>query len=209
VFGVIAGVTGFASALVALSNGVSEEDARAGVAAIDELNRNTYYISFLLGLVSIAALLVTAAAWRRWANDRAPRDLAAGTIGGALAATATVNIIGTALAGSMAIYLPGGSDEGWLSRDAIFVNYTLLDFGQLLGWWGAMVAAGCLAATSLRKSRLLPRWMGIVSVVLMLPAIVFAVATGLPGFPGLVMPIWLVVISLGMMRARNGGDVVQ
>ena len=107
----------------------------------------------------------------------------------------------------MAIYLPGGADEGWLSTEAIFVNYTLLDFGQLLGWWGAMVAAGCVAAISLRKSRLLPRWMGIVSIVLMLPAIVCAVATGLPGFPASSMPIWLVVISLGMMRARNGGDV--
>jgi hypothetical protein len=49
--------------------------------------------------------------------------------------------------------------------------------------------------------------MGIVSIVLMLPAIVWAAATGLPGFPGLVMPLWLVVISLGMMRARNGGDI--
>jgi hypothetical protein len=209
VFGVIAGVAGFASALVALSNTVTEDDAKIGVDVIDGLNRGNYYVSFLLGLVSIAALLVTAGAWHRWADDRAPRDLAARTISSALAATATVNIIGTALAGSMAIYLPGGSDEGWLSREAIFVNYTLLDFGQLLGWWGAMVAAGCVAATSLRKSRLLPRWMGIVSIVLMLPAIAFAVATGLPGFPGMVMPIWLIVISLGMMRARNGGDVVR
>src|SRR5690606_7924977 len=94
---------------------------------------------------------------------------------GAISATATINILGTALAGSMALYLPGGMDEGWLSKEAMFVNHSLLDFGQLLGWWGVMVAAGCVAALALRPQRLLPRWMGAVSIVLMLPAIAFAV----------------------------------
>jgi hypothetical protein len=154
--------------------------------------------------VSIAALLVTVAGWRRWAEDRAPRDLAARTISGAIAATAAINIFGNAMAGSMSIYLPGGSDEGWLSRESIFVNYTLLDFGQLLGWWGVMVAAGCVATLALRSARVLPRWMGVVSILAMLPPLVFAALTGLPGMPGLTMPIWMVVISLGMLRPRNG-----
>jgi hypothetical protein len=206
IFGVVAGVTGWAAALTSISNGVSKEEANEGVGVIDHLSRGPYHISFVLGLVSIASLLYAAAGWRRWAEERAPRHLASRTIASALGATATMNILGTAMAGSMALYLPGGTDEGWLSRDAQFVNFTLLDFGQLFGWWGAMVAAGSVAALALPKRRVLPRWMGIVSVVLMLPAIVFAAATALPGFPGLVMPIWLVVISLGMMKARNGGS---
>ncbi|MBI5089738.1 MAG: hypothetical protein HZB15_13025 [Actinobacteria bacterium] len=207
IFGVVAGVTGWLAGLASISNAVSKEEANEGVGVVEHLSRGGYYASFLLGLVSIASLLIAAAGWRRWAEERAPRHLASRTIASALGATATMNILGTALAGSMAIYLPGGSDQGWMSDEALFVNFTMLDFGQLLGWWGAMVAAGSVAALSLPKRRFLPRWMGIVSIVLMLPAIVFAAATGLPGFPGLVMPIWLVIISLGMMKARNGGSV--
>jgi|GEM_PF-893955 len=202
-FGVVAGAAGLGGALASISSGVSEEDARLGVDVVDQLDRGNYYLAFLLGLVSVAALLLTVTGWRRWAEQRAPGDLAARTIASALGATAAVNILGTAFAGSMAIYLPGGADEGWLSKEAIFVNYTMLDFGMLLGWWGGMVAAGCVAASALRRGNLLPRWMGVVSIVLMLPAIVFAVATGLPGFPGLVMPIWLAVISIGMMVSRS------
>jgi hypothetical protein len=85
----------------------------------------------------------------------------------------------------------------------MFVNYTLLDFGQLLGWWGGMVAAGCVATLALRRVNVLPRWMGVVSVLFMLPPIAMAVGMGLPGFPGLVMPIWLVVISIGMLASRT------
>ena len=203
-FGVAAGVAGLGAGLFSISSGISEEDAQRGVGVIDQLERGNFYVSFVLGLISVAALLVTVSGWRRWAEDRAPRDLAARTISNGMAATAAINIVGTALAGSMAIYLPGGSDAGWLSKEAMFVNFTLLDFGQLLGWWGVLVAAGCVASLSLRSARVLPRWMGIFSIVAMLPPMVFAIATGLPGMPGLTMPIWLVVISLGMLRARNG-----
>jgi hypothetical protein len=114
-----------------------------------------------------------------------------------------VNVIFTTLAGSMAIYLPGGSDAGWLSRDAIFVNFTLLDFGTLLGWWGTAVAAGCVVSLAFRRRRVLPRWMGVAAIVLLLPAVGLAVATGLPGLVGLTMPIWLAIVSIGMVFSRT------
>ena len=202
VFGIVAGLTGLVSSMAVISD-ISEEDVASGAGVLDQLDRANYHVSFLLGLVGVASLFVAASGWRRWAEQRAPRDLAARTIGAALTATATINIIFACLAGSMALYLPGGTDEGWLSRDGMFVNYTLLDFGQLLGWWGGMVAAGCVATLALRRSNLLPRWMGIVSVVFMLPPIAMAIGMGLPGFPGLVMPIWLVVISIGMLASRK------
>ena len=69
-------------------------------------------------------------------------------------------MIFTCLAGSMALYLPGGADDGTLSREGMFVNYTLLDFGQLLGWWGAVVGAVCVSTLALRRNHVLPRWMG-------------------------------------------------
>ncbi|MFT3855530.1 MAG: hypothetical protein QM733_22790 [Ilumatobacteraceae bacterium] len=198
IFGIVAGVTGSASAIAGISK-VTEEQAAEGLGVLDHLTRGTYHVSFVLGIVALASLFVAATGWKRWAEQRAPRDLAARTIGTALGATATVNIVFTCLAGSMALYLPGGTDHGWLPEESIFVNYSLLDFGQLLGWWGAAVAAVCVVTLSLRRSPVLPRWMGVVSVVLLLPPLGLAAATSLPGFVGLTMPIWLVVTSVGLV----------
>ena len=202
IFGIVAGVAGWASAALALTT-VTEEQAQEGVGVLDHLSRGTYYASFLLGIVASASLFVAATGWKRWAEQRAPRDLAARTIGTALAATATINVIFACLAGSMALYLPGGANEDLLSRESQLVNYTLLDFGQLLGWWGAVVAALCAASLGLRRNRVLPRWMGVVSLIAPLPGIVMAAAISLPGFVGLTMPIWLVVISIGLVFSRT------
>lgn len=198
-FGVVAGAAALAAAFTGMPSDLTDEQWTMGVDVIDELDRANYHVAFVLGLVAVAALLVTAAAWRRWADRNAPDDLAARTIPGALAATAALNVLGYSLMGSMALYLPGGMDENLLSREAIFVNFTMLDFGVLLGWWSTVVAAGCVAVLSFRRERILPRWMGVVSVLLMLVPIVFAVLTALPGMPGFTMPLWLVVISAGMV----------
>lgn len=202
-FGLVAGVTGFASATAVLSSAVSEEDARLGPDVVDTLERGNYHVGFVLGVISVAALFVTAAGWRRWLERRAPDDLAARTIPGALAAVATVNIVFTALAGSMALYLPGGTDHGWLSKEAIFVNFTLLDFGSLLGWWGGVVAALALATLALRRDPVVPRWMGVVSLMLVVPPLALALGTGLPGIVGMTGPLWLAVMSLGLVFSRT------
>jgi hypothetical protein len=201
-FGVAAGVAALASAMVSMPD-LTEEDAALGVDAIDTLDRGPYHVAFLLGLVAIACLFVASTGWKRWADQRAGDDLAARTIPTALGATAAVNIIGVSMTGSMALYLAGGTDEGWLSREGVFANFNYLDFGLLLGWWGAVVAALCVAALAFGRRRLLPRWMGAVSVLFVLPPIGMAIAMGLPGMPGLTMPIWLVVISVGMMFSRS------
>lgn len=201
-FGVVAAAAGLASSMLTISD-VDKDVVASGADVLDQLDRGRYHMAFLVGLVGVAMLFVVSSGWKRWADSRVPGDLAARTIGTALGATATINVIFVCLTGSMALYLPGGTDEGWLSRDAMFVNYTLLDFGQLLGWWGSMVAAGCIASLAFRRANVLPRWMGIVSVILMLPAVAMAVGMRLPGFPGLVMPIWLGVVSVGLVASRT------
>jgi hypothetical protein len=201
-FGVAAAAAGLVSSMLTI-NDLDEEIVAQGVDVLDHLDRGRFHVAFVVGLIGVALLFVTSTGWKRWAETHAPDDLAARTIGPALAATATINVIFVCLTGSMALYMPGGTDEGWLSREAMFVNYTLLDFGQLLGWWGGMVAAGCVASLALRRINVVPRWMGIVSVVLMLPAAAMALVMGLPGFPGLVMPIWLAVMSIGLVVSRK------
>lgn len=200
--GAVAGVASLVASMAGLAS-IEEDQYLAGVPVIGELERGGYHVAFLLGLVGVFALLVTATGWRRWAAHQAGDDLAAGTIATALQATATVNIIGYSLAGALALYLPGGLDEGTMSDEALFVNFAYNDFGTLFGWWGAFVAAGCVVVLAVRRR--LPRWMGVVSALLMLPALVLAAVASLPGMPGFVMPIWLVVISIGMVLSRSAG----
>jgi hypothetical protein len=204
-FGAGAGASALAATFVGMPSDISEEDWSSGVAVIDQLERGGYHVAFVLGMISIGLLLVAAAGWKRWAERSAPDDLAARTIGTALGATAAINIVGYSMAGSMALYLPGGVDEGWLSREALFANFTYLDFGLLFGWWGAFVAAICVAVLSFRRAanRVFPRWMGVVSVILCLPAFLMGVAMPLPGMVGFTMPIWLVMISLGLFFSRK------
>jgi len=205
VAGILGSAAGFGASLAALSSGVTEEQAQEGAGVIDHLERTNFHVAFILGLVSVVALFVAGAGWRRWAERRAPDSLAARTIGTGITATATINVVFTALAGSMALYLPGGTDHGWLSKEAMFVNFTLLDFGSLLGWWGVAVAAMAAAALAFGRQRLLPRWLGVAAVLLLALPLVTAAITGLPGLVGLTMPIWLTVASIGMVFSRRAG----
>jgi hypothetical protein len=204
--GAVAGVAGLVASMAGMAS-ITEEQYLEGPTVIGELERGGYYVSFVVGLVSVAALFIAAAGWRRWAQHRAADDLAAGTIATALTATATVNIIGYSLAGALALYLDGGMDERTMSDESLFVNFAYLDFGTLFGWWGAMLAAGCVAFLAFRR-RLLPRWMGIVSVVTMAIPLGFALFTALPGMPGFLMPLWLIAISIGMVFSRTAGASV-
>lgn len=201
--GAVGAVAGFASVLVSMPASLTEDDYESGVRIVDQLEPGGYHAGFVLGLVSVGCLLVASSGWKRWAERRVPDSLAGRTLAQGLAATATINVIFTCLMGSMALYLPGGTDAGWLSDEAIFTNFTLLDFGTLLGWWGAAAAAICVAVLSLGKARALPRWMGVTSIVLLVPPALMAVAMGLPGFVGFTMPIWLVIISVGMVLSAK------
>jgi hypothetical protein len=201
-FGLAGAVSGFA-AVVASMPTLTEDEYNSGVRVLDELERGGYHAGFLLGLVSVGCLLVASSGWKRWAERRVPDSLAGRTLAQGLAATATINVIFFSIMGAMALYLPGGPDEGWLSKESMLTNFTLLDFGALLGWWGTAVAAICVATFAFGKARILPRWMGVVSVLLLLPPVAMAIGTALPGFVGFTMPIWLAVISIGMVFSRT------
>ena len=199
VYGLLAAVNGLISSFMILGSGITEEDAQQGVGVIQKLERGNFRIGSILGMVAIGLLFVTVAAWRRWLQRIAPDDLAARTIPTALAGIPILNVFFVSMAATMVLYLPGGTDHGWLSDEALFVNFSMLDFGPLLGWWGAAVAAIALAVLAFGANPNVPRWMGFFSLAVMVLPVGLFFATGLPGLVGLFGPVWLAVISLGQL----------
>ncbi len=203
IFGAVGALAGFL-AVVASMPTLEEDDYTAGPEVVEKLSAGGYRIGFVLGLVAVGCLLVAAAGWRRWAEARAPRDLAARVVGQGVAATATVNIVFYGLTGAMGLYLEGGVEAATGMNDqGLYVYHAMLDFGSLLGWWGVAMSAIAVAVLAFRRTRLLPRWMGVVSVLLLVLPVGTAVGVSLPGLVGFFMPIWLLVISIGMIASEK------
>jgi hypothetical protein len=200
-FAIAAGVLAIPGNLLSLGGALPEDepDLDAYVAGLD---RGKYHAAFVLLLASAACLVLLVAALRRWVADRAGDRLAARVIPNALSITATLAVIAAAMAGSLALYLPGGMDDGVMWTDGLTASYLYLDFGALFGWWGAMLAAGACATLSFGRGRILPRWFGVVTTVLVAFPLAVAAITALPGLPGLFMPIWLIVFGFVLLRQR-------
>lgn len=199
---ILAGVSGLAAGFTSLGQGVAQEDPDPYL-LVESLDRARYHTSFLLGLVTFAALLVLVTALRRWADERAGGHLAAHTMATGLSVTATVGLIATCMAGALALYLPGGADDGTMWTEGLLFYYLYLDFGMLIGWWGAMVAATASVVLAFSPSRILPRWFGVISAVLVALPLLPALFTGLPGLPGMFMPLWLLVLGATLSLRRS------
>jgi hypothetical protein len=197
-WGAGAGVLGF------LATGVTDTQGRLyeeGVTldaqdAVREVERWGYHAGIVLGIAATFCLLVAAAGWRRWASERAPDNLAARVVPMAMTASAGAMILGYGFKGALAVYLPGGMDEGTFTLDSLSSIFMFLDFAPYMVWWGVCFAAIAMTWLSLRD-RALPRWIGVVGVPFSLAPIVFMAATGLPGFPGVVDSLWLTIVSVG------------
>jgi hypothetical protein len=195
-FGVAAGVLGAIGHLFT-DQDLSDEARASGVAVIDELNRTNYHIGIISGLAAVFCLLVFAAGWRRWTNENKMDSLAAEVVTFGFIASAGAMILGYGFKGSLAVYLPGGLDEGSYPNENLLSVFMFNDFAPYIAWYGVAMAAAALAWVSLRE-RLLPLWFGIVSVIFVLLPVGYLVATGLPGFPGVVDPLWIVIVGAGL-----------
>jgi hypothetical protein len=201
-FAIAAGVLAIPGNLLSLGGTLPEDEPDLD-AYITQLDRAKYHAAFVLLLASAACLVLLINSLRRWATERAGDRAAARVIPTALSITATLAVIAAAMAGSLALYLPGGMDDGIMWTDGLKASYLYLDFGALFGWWGAMLAAGASATLSFGRGRILPRWFGVVSAVLVAFPLAVAVITALPGLPGLFMPIWLIVFGMVLLRQRG------
>ena len=205
-WGVAAGLLGIVATLLTDgSQGLSEEDYRRGAELIDLLNRDLYHVGVVAGFFAVLCVLFTAAGWRRWAATVAPENLPARVVSMALTASAGAMMLGYGFKGSLAVYLDGGMDEGSMTREGLYAVFMFLDFGPYIAWWGAAIAAAAMAWLGLRD-QLLPRWIGAVSALFAIVPVGFLVATGLPGFPGVVDQAWLVIVSLGAVFSRHQGS---
>ena len=99
--------------------------------------------------------------------------------------------------GALAVYLPNGMDEGTYPNESLLTFFMFDDFGAFISWWGVAMATGAIAWLALRERRL-PLWIGIVAALFALVPVGFVTATGLPGFPGVIDPFGLVIISAGL-----------
>ena len=167
---------------------------------VENLPRFQYHVSFVFGLACAAALVVAVTALRPWVEQFAPGRLGVRVIPNALSITATLAVISACMAGSLALYLPGGLDDGTMWVEGLAASYYFLDFGALVGWWGAALAAACALPLSFGEDRVLPRWLGVITVPLVAVPALAAAATGLPGLPGLTMPIWMVAFGAALVR---------
>jgi hypothetical protein len=203
VWGIAAGVLGTVATVISEGlSGATEADRASGAAVIETLNREAYHLGVVAGFFAVAATLFTAAGWRRWASRHAPDNLAARVVAYAFTASAGAMILGYGMKGSLAVYLDGGMDEGSYPQAALHSVYMFLDFAPFAAWWGTCIAAGCIAFLALRE-RLLPKWIGVVSVVFTVVPVLLLATTGLPGFPGVIDPIWLAVISAGLVFTKR------
>jgi hypothetical protein len=204
-WGVGAGVLGTHATVFTDAN-LSDQERASGVAVIDALDRTNYHIGIIAGLAAVFCLLAFAAGWRRLADAKFPSSLAGIVVSFGMIASTGAMILGYGFKGSLAVYLTGGLDEGSYPNENLLSVFMFNDFSPYIAWYGVAMAAVAMAWLALRERRL-PIWIGNVSVIFVLLPIGYLVATGLPGFPGVVDPFWLVIISVGLATSLRGATV--
>jgi hypothetical protein len=178
-------------------------DGKTDTAAIvDKLSQPTAHASLVAGYATVTLLIVLSALWRRHVESRVPGSTAARVVSSGLISAAGALTLGYGWKGALAVYLPGGMDDELFDQTGLYVYYILNDFGSFIGWLGVTVAAGAVAWMALRE-RTISRWIGIVSLLPVLAVVAFSGGTGLPGFPGVVSGVWMVVAFLGLGLGKS------
>lgn len=205
-WGVAAGVLGYVGHLYAGVNPTNDQRHLGAEAVVAALDQRKFHIGVVSGIVAIFCLLVFTAGWRRWASTEAPTSLAASVVSLAMVASAGAMILGYGFKGALAVYLPGGMDDELHTAQGLYSLYMFDDFAPFIAWYGVAMAAAAMAWLSLRERRL-PVWIGVLSALFAIVPFGFLVATGLPGFPGVVDPLWLIVTSVGLALTFRGASV--
>ena len=202
-WGTAAGVLGLVANIVTDPGAsIEPKDRHIGDGVIELVSRGGYHLGAIAGVASVGCLLVLAAGYRRWAEENGGRSLALRTIPASIAASAAALIVAYGFKGMMAIYLPGGINQNEYPAEGLYSLFMVNDLAGFFGWWGVAFAAGCLAWLGLREA-VVPRWIGVFSALAFLAPVAFLAGTGLTGFPGVICPLWLAIISAAQAARRN------
>ena len=196
--GVAAGATGFVATLITDLHPSND----ATMAVVDEVSQGKAHASVVAGYITVALLVVLASAWRRHVEPRVANSTAARVVSNGFLISAAALTLGYGWKGAMAVYLPGGMDHGAFDKEGLYILYLLNDFGSFIGWLGTTIAFGAIAWMAFRD-RTVSRWIGVASMVPVLAVTAFTVGTGLPGFPGVVSPIFLVITFAGLAFGKS------
>ena len=203
-WGVAAGILGVVATILTLVNAPGSPPTSADMA---HLSSGTYHLGGAVGYLAVAALLVTAGAWRaRVIPSLAPTSIAARVVADGLTASAAALALGYGWKLAMGLYLPGGANAGQFDRSGLFVYFVLNDFGPFIGWLGVVVAAAAMTVLGLRE-RGVPRWIGVVSALPVVVVLIASLGAGVAGFPGIVGPLWMIVTFAGLALSRTAGRV--
>jgi hypothetical protein len=151
-------------------------------------------------MVSCALLVVFTAGLHRQLRQRTePDSLLPGVAAGGLMLVAVAQLMGAGLTTEFAFAFAAGEDA--------FVPETVVFFGHWIGtvpwlWGGAGLAALAMASASFRQDAY-PRWIGWTSVTLGGLTALFLVSP-MQYMAGMTGPLWLTIVSLGLLRTRHG-----
>ena len=200
-WGTAAGVAGVVANFVAQSD-VTEADRKAGAAVMDQLERGSYHLGAVAGFTAVACLLFFAAGLRRWSERQASDSLPLRVAPLALVASAGALIASYGVKGQLASYLDGGFNDATYSPENLYTYFLIDDLAGYFSWWGVAVALGCLAWVSFRE-RLLVRWVGALAALGIVIPVGFLVLAGFTGFAGVITPVLLIPIGIGMAMRRE------
>lgn len=200
-WGTAAGACGVVTNFVAQPS-VSEAQRKTGVEAMDLLTREPYHVGAVAGFAAVVCLLFFAAGTARWAQRQASDSLPLRVLAPALVASAGALIASYGVKGQLASYLEGGFNEGSYPLADLYAYWMLDDLAGYFSWFGVAVALGCLAWISFRE-RLVARWIGALAAVAALAPAGFLLVLGFTGFAGVITPVVLVPVGIGMALARE------
>lgn len=208
-WGVVAGVLGFTATVLLDTRPLSEMEAigagelyAVSAADMSSVERMTNYAGFLVGFAAVAAMVVFAAAWRKWVEERFSHSVAARVVSGGLYITAAGLTLSYGWKGALANYGYGGNEFGMFDDAGLYVYYMLTDFGPYLPWFGVLIVAGAWAWMAWRE-KLVSRVLGTLSGLYALGVAGMMVAIAVPGLPGPFGGLFLAFGSAWLMLGRS------
>jgi hypothetical protein len=200
--GVAAGLTGIVTVIASgMTGAVYEEEIAGDAVAITERLAEMVpqiLVFHVAGMVTALLLLVFAAGLRRQLAERAGADSLLPTVAHTgLTLVSVALLLGTGLTTE---FVFGVQDPD------LVVPETAALFSHWMGtipwlWVGAGVAALAVAVAARRGA--FPRWIGLTSAILGGLTVLLGVSP-LQYMAGMTGPLWLLIVSIGLLRSRHG-----